>query len=220
MESRWRRFLRRVDDYGNDETRDPFTHSSAYHRNFQGYAEWRTPRKSGRGHSIQRLYVADYYKYSESDNIWRLKKFAYTLMFLMMATVSLASDSLPTATNQIPVIDILQMLSLITMIWVLYRLIMQVSSPRRMTIGEHESASEGLKRATFACSWLMLAVAVVTPVGTLIVFRSLEAYDLLATGLKLVGAALSFGLHFAEKARKTDRVPNPVSAPVGANEIW
>ena len=97
MERSVSRFWQRVSDYSNDETRDPFSHSSSYHRHFQGYAEQRVPKKSGVGTRIERIYVADYYRYAETDLTWRFKKLVYVFLFAMAASAVVIADSRPLA---------------------------------------------------------------------------------------------------------------------------
>lgn len=220
MGTRASRFWQRVNNYGNDETRDPFSHSNAYHRHFQGYAERLIPRKNGRGNRIERIYAADYIRYDETDTVWRRKKFAYIVLFALMAAASLFADSRPAAINRLPVAGILQLLSLIPLIYMLYKLILQVSAPRRMTAGERDSSVSGFRKASGIYGAAVLAVAAAMLIGKWIEFRAIEMSEWAVLGCKLLSGALAFLLYFMEKARKLERVPNEVSVPGEANEIW
>lgn len=220
MADRRKRFWQRVEDYGNDETRDPFTHSSAYHRHFQGYAEWQTPREKGKGYRIQRIYVANFYCYGESDDLWRWKKLGFAGLFVLMAAASLFADTYPAEVNYIPAVGALQMLSIIPLVWLMYKLILQLTAPRKMTIGERGSTADGFRKAALVCAWVLLGIAAVMPIGQWLMYRSLETADWMAAGWKLVSAGLAFGLYFAERRRTIESLPNPAVAPTGANEIW
>lgn len=220
MGNRYSRFWQRVNDYGNDETRDPFSHSRSYHSHFQGYAEQRVPRENGRGTRIERIYVADYYQYEESEAVWRWKKLLYGGVFLLMAGSSVLADSRQTAVNHIPVVGVVQILSFVPIIYLLYRLILQVTAPRKMTIGEREAAADGLRTAALLCGCVLLAVAVLMPTEKWIVYHSLDGADLAVAGLKLLSAISAFALCRMEKGRRLTSVPNPAEAPANANEIW
>lgn len=214
------RFWQRVKDYENDETRDPFSHSDAYHRHFQGYAEQRVLKENGRGNRIERTYVADYYTYEEADGVWRWKKLGYILLFVLMAAVSVLADSRPAGVNHLSVVGIAQLLSFVPLIYLLYKLILQVSAPRRMTIGERDASAAGFRKAALLCGASLLAVAAAMPAEQWIVSKSMEPSDWAVIGLKFFSGGLALLLYALEKARKLKRVPNKTEAPSGANEIW
>ena len=217
MEKRASRFWQRVNDYGNDETRDPFSHSGAYHRHFQGYAEQRVPRENGRGYRIERVYLADFYRYAETDAVWRGKKLLYAALFLAAAGAVILAGTRPAAVNRISAVGAAQILAFLPMIWLLYQLVLQVTAPRRMTVGERDSASGGFRKAAFVSGLYLMAVAVVMPVADRV---PLEVGDWAVIGLTLLGSGLTLLLGFLEKGRKQERVANEKTAPVGANEIW
>lgn len=220
MEKRISRFWQRVNDYGNDETRDPFSHSSSYHRHFQGYAEQRVPRENGKGNRIERIYVADYYEYEETDAVWRWRKLSYIILFILTAAASVLADSRPVAINRLPVVGIVQILSFIPLIYLLYKLILQISAPRQMTIGERDASATGFRKASLIYGVAILVVAIAMMMEKWIVFQSIELSDWALIGLKLFSSVLTFLLYFMEKARKLKKVPNGTSVPSGANEIW
>lgn len=214
------RFWRRVIDYENDETRDPFVHSNAYHRHFQGYAERLVPGKNGRGRRIERIYAADYFRYDETYAVWAGKKFAYIILFVLMAAVSLFADSRPVAMNKLPVIGAVQLLSLLPLIYMLYKLILQVSAPRLMTVGERDSSVWGFRKAAGIYGATALVVAGTMLIGKWSVSRSMGLSEWAVIGLKLFSGVLAFALYFMEKGRKLKKAPNESTAPSGANEIW
>ena len=220
MEKRLNRFWQRVNDYGNDETRDPFSHSGAYHRHFQGYAEQRVPRENGKGVRIERIYVADYYRYDESDGTWWLKKLLYAILFISAAGAVILSDSRPADINRIPAVGIAQILAFLPMIYLLYRLILQMTAPRQMTIGERDAVTAGFRKAALLCGVYLLAMAAAMPIEKRLVLGTLNRSDAIAIALTAVGGALTLVLFAMEKARKLTRVPNEAVAPTGANEIW
>lgn len=220
MGERAGRFWKRVNDYGKDETRDPFSHSGAYHRHFQGYAEQRVPRKNGKGTRIERVYVADYCRYDETDAVWRWKKLLYAILFILAAGSVILAGSRPAAVNRIPAVGIAQILSFLPLIWLAYHLILQVTAPRRMTIGERDSVTSGFQKAALISGAVLLAVAVGMTVEARIVFRALAGSDWSAIGLMLAGSVLALLLCFLERVRKLVKVPNETPAPAEANEIW
>ena len=220
MEKRESSFWQRVNDYSNDETRDPFSHSGSYHRHFQGYAEQRVPRENGKGTRIERIYVADYYRYEETDAAWLWKKFCYIILFVLMAVVSVLADTRPVAINRLPAVGIVQILSFIPLTYLLYKLILQVSSPRQMTIGERDSSATGFMKASLIYGSVILVIAIAMPVEKWIVFQTIELSDWALIGLKLFSSALTFLLYFMERARTLKKVSNGTSVPGEANVIW
>ena len=220
MGKRLDRFWQRVNDYGNDETRDPFSHSGSYHRHFQGYAEQLVPKENGRGSKVERIYVADYYKYEEIDAAWRWKKLSYSVLFVLTAAASALADSRPAAVNRIPAVGIAQILSYIPLIYLLYKLVLQVSAPRQMTIGERDSSAAGFRKAALVYAVVVLVVVIVMPIAAWIISQTVEPLNWAVIGMKLFSGALAFLLYFMEKARKLEQVPNGTPVPGGANEIW
>ena len=220
MEKRRQRFWQRVKDYENDEIRDSFSHSDAYHRHFQGYAEQRVLKGNGRGSRIERTYVADYYTYEETDAAWRRKKCGYIVLFALASALSIFADSQPTAINHLSVVGIAQLLAFVPLIYLLYQLILQVSAPRQMTIGERDASVIGFRKAALLCGASFLAIAIAMPIEKWLVFRTVERSDWAVIGLKLLSGGLAFLLYFLEKARKLRRIPNKTEVPSGANEIW
>lgn len=220
MEKRASRFWQRVNDYGKDETRDPFSHSGSYHRHFQGYAEQRVPRENGRGVRIERVYVADYYRYEETDAVWRRKKFMYLLLYASAAGAVILAGSQAADVNRIPAVGIAQILAFLPMVYLLYKLILQVTAPRKMTIGERDSVTAGFQKAAVVCGAYLLAMAAAMPLEIKLAVGALNPSDGTVIGLTAIGGALALSLYFWEKARKLERVPNETPTPAGANEIW
>ena len=220
MEKRVNRFWQRVNDYGNDETRDPFSHSGAYHRHFQGYSEQRVPRENGRGYRIERVYIADFYRYAETDAVWRGKKLLYAVLFLAAAGAVILAGSRPAAVNRVPAVGAAQLLAFLPMIWLLYQLILQVTAPRQMTIGARDEVTAGFRKAALLCGVYLLAMAAAMPIEKRLVMGALNRSDAMAIALTAVGGALTLALFAMEKARKLTRMPNEAVVPTGANEIW
>lgn len=219
MGDRLRRFRQRVNDYGNDETRTPFSHSNSYHRHFQGYAERRVPRENGKGTRIERVYVANWFRYAETDAVWKGKKVLHSVLFLLTAAAAVFADTRPTTINRLPMIGIVQILSYLPMLYLLYRLILQASAPRNMTIGERDTA-KGFRTAALILAIVLAAVAVILPIGQTIISGAPAQSDRVATGFKIFSAALAFLIYYTEKVRRIEEAPNENEAPGDANEIW
>lgn len=220
MSERAKRFWQRVNDYGNDETRDPFSHSDSYHRHFQGWAERRVPRENGKGTRIERIYVADYFRYAETDTAWKVRKLAYPLLTLLMAALSVLADTREAAVNHIPAIGIGQILAFLPMVYLLYRLVLQLAAPRNMTIGERDAAADGFRKASLLCAVVLTVLTAAMPIAAVIGRKSITSADWMAAGIKLLSAAAAFLLCFAEKHRKLTKVPNEKTAASESNEIW
>jgi hypothetical protein len=220
MKDRKSRYRQQLADYENDELRDPFTHSTSYHKFFQGYAERRVPKANGKGTKIERIYVENYYRYAETDTAWRWKKLIYSLCYIMAATGVIAADTRTIAMNRIPAVGIIQILSYIPLTYLLYKLIIQVSAPRQMTIGERESASIGLQKAAVFGGIYLLLITIASLLIKRLTFGSTEPMDWAVSGVKLAGALLILILCVLEKRRNILSIQNKISMPTEANEIW
>jgi hypothetical protein len=220
MNNRKSRYRQILDDYENDELRDPFTHSTSYHKFFQGYAERRVPKAHGKGTKIERIYVENYYRYAETDIVWRWKKLIYSLCYLIAVAGIIAADTRSIDMNRIPAVGFIQILSYIPLTYLLYKLIIQVSAPRQMTIGERESASIGLQKAALFGGIYLLVITIASLLIKRLTFGSTETPDWAVSGVKLVGALLILLLCVLEKRRNILSVQNKVSMPTEANEIW
>jgi NADH:ubiquinone oxidoreductase subunit 6 (subunit J) len=220
MKDRKSRYRQQLDDYENDELRDPFTHSTSYHKFFQGYAERRVPKANGKGTRIERIYVENYYRYAETDTVWRWKKLVYSLCYFMAVAGIIAADTRAIDMNRIPAVGIIQILSYIPLIYLLYKLIIQVSAPRQMTIGERESASMGLQKTALFSGIYLLVITIASLLIKRLTLGNTESLDWAVSGVKLAGTLLILLLCILEKKRNILSVQNKVSMPTEANEIW
>jgi hypothetical protein len=210
---------RRAEDYSKDETRDPLKHSHSYHRHFQGYAEQRVANESGKGHHIERVYVEDYYRYAEDDKVWRLKKLLYVILVLAAAALILFADTRPAQVNLIRAVGLAQLLSLLPAVWLVYQLILHLTAPRRLTIGERDQV-DSFKAATLVCVICTLAISAAMPIALYITDQIPTVADWTAIILRLTSGCLLLLLWILERKRRFDRIPNQAITPTGANEIW
>ena len=67
---------------------------------------------------------------------------------------------------------------------------------------------------------VLAAVAVILPIGQTIISGAPAQSDWVATGFKILSAALAFLIYYTEKARRIEEAPNENEAPRDANEIW
>ena len=209
----------RAGEVCRDETANPFSHSHAYHSYFQGYAEQRVPRENGKGTRIQRIYVADYYRYEEPDQVWRRRKLVCAGACAAAAACVLYADSRPVAMNRISAIGVAQMLTVAAMVYLLYHLVLRLAVPRVMTIGQRDE-TERFSQAAMLCGIGVLVVSAVMPAASMIAGNAVNLTGWVFVGLRAIGGALLVLLAFKEKHRTLTRIPNENQTPTGANEIW
>lgn len=220
MSKRVERFWKKVYAYEKDETRDKISHSTSYHSYFQGYSEHKVPKKNGKGYRIERIYTADYYRYKEPDNIWRLKKIFYLLMLFGAVMSLIIGGTNSSALNSIQFIGIVQILTWIPMVYLGYTMISQIQARRMMTIGDYRAASDHLKVGaliTLVCMIIVIASMILVKLTTLF---QVNGNDLAAILGELIGITLVFTLYWAEKERKIEVIKNNTPVPYDANEIW
>lgn len=197
-----------------------FRHSNSYHNFFQGYAEQKVPKSNGRGNKIERIYVADYYKYQETELVWYLKKIVNFVLYLIAALGVIYADTRSLQINNIFVLGIMQTLSSVPFIYLLYMLIWNVTAPRRMTIGEVKSSSTGFRRAAFSNGVWLLLVAIVEMVVKWLFIGNMSLEEWRVIALKIISSGVLFSLYIMEKKRPLEKIINESIMPNGANEIW
>lgn len=218
---RWtKRFWDRVNAYEKDETGEGITHSTSYHKYFQGYSERKVPRESGRGYRIERIYTADYYKYQEQDALWRLKKIYYFLLLAAATAAMIIGGISPSGLNSTKLIGVAQVLAWIPVSYLGYAMLSQLQAPRLMTIGEYRSASANLKTGALIAGIYLGAVAVLMATQKFRIGSWFDTNDGVALLGQFVAAGLIFLVFWMEREREIERVKNPNEVPYDANEIW
>lgn len=212
--------VHKAQEYERDEFKDRPTHSHAYHVYFRGWSERKVLNGNGRGYRIERIYTADYYKYLESDAVWRQKKVGYLLLFLAAVAAFLLGTTSVSALNTTRAIGVAQMLSVLPLIYAGYTLTFQVLAKRLMTIGDYSVASTGMRRGALIAAVALAAMLLFVLVWKFVTDFVWDASDLITMLGVLCSAILLFLLYRLETKRDAVWVKNDNETPYDANEIW
>ena len=207
-ERRKLRALKRLSSARDSEFEGFITHSTLYHRVYEGYSERLVPNENGRGTHIERVYVGNYYVRSASALSLKRSKVIYSLLFLLGTLCAVFAFSRPTGFNSVwygvlPMFALLILLALF-----LYELVGCLPAPERMELYHYNAFGRLMKSAfrialiAFGYALLSVVYRIVTPgaIGTLLV----------ALGAALAGGAF-LSLFFLERNSEYDTIENPVS---------
>jgi hypothetical protein len=193
---------------GGDLANESFRFSTSYHSFFAGYAEYRVPRKNGRGTRIERIYVAPYYEQDVSDARWMQYKVVYLSLYAAAVLSYLTGALNPDAIgNRTVWAAIPGLLSAFALFIELTLLVETITRKRKMTIGEYQS---GPVRLDY---WSAIAAAllVVTAAAGIVcaVITDTNIVEGLTSGLlTAVSAGAVWMLHKLENDMSYRRVPN------------
>ena len=206
-------------DFGDLESSQSFKHSRAYHKYFKGYAERRVPKSNGKGYKIERTYIGEYYRYGETDGIWILKKVLYGIIFAAAVACIIVAGVLHSEINFYKVVSAGQAVTVVATLYLLYRLILNLSAKRLMTIGNYEVSVLSLKTAALISAICCFAVTVLMFLYKLIATRTLTGVDWSVLGLETIGGILFLSIFITERLRSVKAVENSAEMPEDANEI-
>lgn len=206
-------------DFDDLEASQSFKHSRSYHKYFKGYAERRVPKSNGKGYKIERIYIGEYYRYGETDSHWIIKKVLYGILFIAAIACIIVAGVMKSEINFYKVVSVGQMVSVVVALYLLYRLVLNISAKRLMTIGNYEASVPSLKKAALICAICCFAVTVVMFLYKLIATKSLIGVDWLVLGLEALGGILFLLIFVIERLRSVDTVENSAQMPEDANEI-
>lgn len=163
-------------------------HSNAYHRYFEGYAEYETLDSRGKT-VIKRVYEGTVY----SPELDRKGKTTLRLLLSALWLVSGAVFALA-ATREVPanmlwISAILQLAALGCLVWMLTALVNVWMSPEKMTVADYRTGSRRLVSSAVAALAVMLLCAL-TYLICAFVFEESILMHLLCAGLCGVSALL------------------------------
>ena len=203
----------------SDLDSQPFKHSRAYHKYFKGYAERRVPKPGGKGYKIERKYIGEYYRYDETDKMWIIKKVLYGIIFLAAVACIIVAGVLRSEINSFKVISAGQAVSVVVVLYMLYRLVLNLSAKRLMTIGNYEVSVPSLKKAALICAICCFTITLVMFLYKLIATKTLTGVDWLVLVLEALGGVLFLTIFIIERLRTFETVENSEQMHEDANEI-
>ena len=161
-ERRKLRALKRLSSARDSEFEGFITHSSLYHRVYEGYSERQVPNENGRGTHIERVYVGSYFERQSTGLTLTAAKVLYPVLFLLSAACALFAFSRPTGYNSVWYGVIPLFALLILMLLFLYNLLACLTAPKRMELYHYNSfirlSQSALRTAVVAFVYALLAV--------------------------------------------------------------
>jgi len=176
-----------------------FKHRSAYHREFFGYSEIRTPAENGK-FKIERVYVAPWYKHNISDRNWLLLKIADGAGCAAAIALFIIASLQNTVWNYSRVTGALQGLTAIALTVLMVRIIFFLASPRKMTTAQCNNTDTFMTRWTLVASLACSACLIWNII--LIIFVTHFQYfsrDFITLCLLIPAALILFSLWFIQK---------------------
>ena len=145
-----------------------FKHRAAYHREFTGFSEIRTPSEKGR-FKIERVYVAPWYRHNIPDRSWKLMKILFAVGDAVAIALFIIASVQGTIWNYSPVTAVMQALASVIYVILSVRIGFFIGAPRNMTIGQCNGIDVPLKRwalFAFLISVLMVLWNVILLIST------------------------------------------------------
>lgn len=145
-------------------------HSSAYHRDFDGYVEVPELNEKGRTR-IRRVYTGAYYKAALTDKAWKLRRVWYILLILASAALFGLSAVSVTAANTVRWAVLPQVIAVFCYIFLIWFWVLRLFVPRIMTKGQRRECARNLRLAALIES-IALTLCAACPAVYAVVFRS------------------------------------------------
>lgn len=128
------RAVKRLASERDSEWEGFITHSTMYHRVFEGYSERQVPRENGKGARIERVYVGDHYVRRGGAKALRRAKLLYAGLYLAAAVGAGLAFTCPTGYNSVWY-GVVPMFTLIVMLLVsAANLLSCLTAPEQMQI--------------------------------------------------------------------------------------
>lgn len=137
--ARERRLRRMEEEYGS-ELATTFTHSTFYHRFFEGYTETMVPRKGRRGNRIIRVYTGNYYTRACDDRAWHKIKLEYMALCLAAAAAYLYSVSREIPSNSVWYVALPGSLAVLCLLLLTADVLSCLGKARDMTLYDYKSS--------------------------------------------------------------------------------
>ncbi len=112
------RLNRRMHEEEKKDFMDSGTHhSGAYHREFEGYTEYRVPKKNGRGYRIQREYTGKTYCPDLTETQHLVRKILYTVSFLIAIGCFMLASTADIGSNYSKPVVFFEVCAIIFLFW-------------------------------------------------------------------------------------------------------
>ncbi len=162
----------RKDAYGRktegtsfDELLNPKKESrkNAYQKHFEDYVTRRVLKPDGKT-VTERIYVGVYYRQAVSDGRWKSLKAMYLLLSVLTAVLFGLESLRDLPSNSMKPVAVFQLAGIVLILRLFFTVLVYITAPRRLTIGELKSSILPLKNAAFqtAAGLILLSASVLT----------------------------------------------------------
>lgn len=137
-----------LEKYQTGTRTDQAFHCGAYRRHFEDYEEQYRLDKTGKI-KIERIYKGVYFQRNMNHIQDLMLKIVHFSLFCVSAVMFCLMAALPSGSNQIWYVLIPEMLSLLTLIWMLRVMILYLTAGRNLTVGEYKGCCVQLRKTAF-----------------------------------------------------------------------
>lgn len=206
-------------DKDNDVAETGFRHSDAYHRYFRGYTEIRVPGEMGR-FSIVRYYTQPWIVSTASNKDYLCKRIFVGMLLALSWITYIYGMCMDVGSNRWPVAAIPGLTAVILLVIFSAVAIFYLFVPREMTLWQHESTSNRLKKMALTTGGCM-SLAAAAKLVYMLIMRCETAVELLSVGITAVAGIGTICIYILERRTVYTTVPNDTVLPEGeAHEIW
>lgn len=142
-------------------------HSRAYHRHFEGYRETEIIDAKGRTR-IKRDYVGEWYSQDLTCGKRIALKITLAALWALTAAVFLFTASRTTRANASWYVTISEFGVVAGFLWTIVSLVLYLTAPEKMTIGDYRSASKGVLRGSLCIAGFSLLTMLLTALHALL----------------------------------------------------
>ncbi len=201
-------------------TGDGIHRSTYYHRYFRGYTEIRTEKANG-GYKVERFYTEPWLVQDVTPMMYVWYRMMYVLLVAVVCVgyfTLMCQDGFGGTCSLLVAIP--EFASVIGLILLVAATINYVFMRKRMTLYDHQSSSDNLKKASVIAAVCLAATALMIVINILLGVDSVVKEFRLA-GCVLLCAAAALAIYFIERGMPYREEENHTVLPAGeAHEIW
>ncbi|MCC8047453.1 MAG: hypothetical protein LIP12_18530 [Clostridiales bacterium] len=210
----------KLDQKLGKSTDDGVHRSRYYHRYFRGYTEIRTEKANG-GFKVERFYTEPWLVQDVTPAMYVWYRVMYVLLVAVVCAgyfALMCQDGFGGTYSLLVVIP--EFASVVGLILLAAATLNYVFMRKRMTLYDHQSSSDNLKKASVTAALCLAATALMIVVNIFLGVDSV-ANELRLAGCVLLCAAAALAIFFIERGMPYREEKNQTVLPAGeAHEIW
>lgn len=196
-------------------------HGRAYNEYFENWLEYQVTTPKGKKRII-RVYDGAWYTHRLNNTQRRLLKGAYVLLWLLSAVLFCLGAFQWVGSNSAGYVLVTEGISVVAWIALGYNVLLYLTSPVKMTVGQYKGSSIAVQRVSRMCAIGLCLAALATLLHALIGLFGGEAVltEFLCALAFLAAAAAAYGLCYFEKQHvKYDITAAKAKVPEGAKKL-